>query len=237
MSDPEDDDVLAAEYVLGTLDSQERAHVQRLIDNDTDLRRKVLAWEDRLAPLLDLYVDVAAPPHLLRSVMAQLDRLAGAATVLAPPQVVALRRSIRRWRFATASLAAFAAALVAWIMIMPRNEAQGRFVAVLQKDPASPAVLLDVDVPARRAIIREVSSDRPMDKSYELWLINPEVGAPRSLGVLRAPGVTKASLQAYDPAVIARSTYAITLEPLGGSPTGVPSGPPILTGKLVDRGS
>jgi anti-sigma-K factor RskA len=42
-----------------------------------------------------------------------------------------------------------------------------------------------------------------------------------------------ASLSAYDPAVVACVTYAVTVEPPGGSPTGQPSGTPVFVGKLI----
>ena len=38
----------------------------------------------------------------------------------------------------------------------------------------------------------------------------------------------------YDPATISSATYTISLEPEGGSPTGVPTGPILFTGTLVE---
>ncbi len=134
--------------------------------------------------------------------------------------------SVRRWRAATAACAALAAALLAWVSLAPAPKQDQRFVAVLQKDANSPAVLLEVDVGTRRLTIRPVSGQEPADKSQELWLIDASLGAPRSLGTLAPNGTTRASLASYDPAIIQGATYAVTLEPLGGSPTGKPSGPP-----------
>jgi hypothetical protein len=45
-----------------------------------------------------------------------------------------------------------------------------------------------------------------------------------------------ASLSAYDPAVVAGATYAVTVEPPGGSPSGQPSGTPVFVGKLIPVG-
>lgn len=236
MSDSEEDDVLAAEYVLGTLDAEERSSLDRRLVDDPTLRRHVGEWEDRFSPLLGLYREVPPPPHVLSRVTSRLGDL-DSHSLLQPDNVVVLRRSVQRWRLVAGALTALAAALIAWIVVGPTPNQTGRFVAVLQKDAASPAILLDVDIGARRAMIRQVSTDRPADKSYELWLINPEVGGPRSLGILNPQGVTKASLASYDAAVIARATYAITVEPAGGSPSGIPSGQPILSGKLVDQGN
>ena len=57
--------------------------------------------------------------------------------------------------------------------------------------------------------------------------------APRSLGVLGSEDYTvQATLASYDPAVINNATYGISLEPLGGSPTGQPTGP-VIHAKLL----
>ena len=46
-----DPDALAAEFVLGTLDSDERAHAQSLLGADEEFQAKVKVWERRLGEL------------------------------------------------------------------------------------------------------------------------------------------------------------------------------------------
>jgi len=41
-------------------------------------------------------------------------------------------------------------------------------------------------------------------------------------------------LSAYAPEVVNQATYAVTVEPEGGSPTGVATGPIVFTGKLIE---
>jgi len=45
--------------------------------------------------------------------------------------------------------------------------------------------------------------------------------------VLADDAGVKANLASYDPSVINNATFGISLEPLGGSPTGQPTGPVI----------
>jgi anti-sigma-K factor RskA len=62
MSDAEDDkDVLAAEYVLGTLDADDRANAQMLIAIDPAFAANVARWERRLGELHAL-VEPVEPP-------------------------------------------------------------------------------------------------------------------------------------------------------------------------------
>ena len=67
----------------------------------------------------------------------------------------------------------------------------------------------------------------------ELWLIPPD-GKPRPVGLLRADQTVTLTLPA-DLAALAKkdAVLAVSLEPPGGSTTGLPTGPVIATGKLT----
>ena len=226
MSVPDEDDPEAGEYVLGTLDAAERSAVAARREGDAALDARIASWENRLAPLLAATPEIDPPQHIFPALLA---RLFGAGSLPEPHHLAQIRRLDRRvrlWRAATAGCAALAAALLAWIAV-PAQKPEQNFVAVLQKDANSPAILLDVDVGARRLTIRPLATTAQADKSYELWLINPALGAPRSLGTLSPNGATRTSLASFDPGTIEAATYAVTLEPVGGSPTGAPSGAPI----------
>jgi anti-sigma-K factor RskA len=103
-----------------------------------------------------------------------------------------------------------------------------QFVAVFQKDEQSPAFVMSVDVEKRMVTVRQVAAERLADRTYQLWIATQPGAAPRSLGVLGNDDFTvRAALADYDPAVINNATFGISLEPLGGSPTGQPTGPVI----------
>lgn len=53
------DELRAAEYVLGTLEAEDRRELEARLAQDADLRSIVQIWEERLAPLAA--VDAAAP--------------------------------------------------------------------------------------------------------------------------------------------------------------------------------
>ena len=57
----DESDILAAEYVLGTLPLAERAAVETRIRRDAHFALAVAAWENRLAGLNDAYQDAPAP--------------------------------------------------------------------------------------------------------------------------------------------------------------------------------
>ncbi len=232
-----DDDFAAAEYVLGTLDPGERAVVAARRLREPDLDEAIRAWEARLAPLAEAAGPIEPPRGLLPAIEA---RIRGATPEAAGnPGVDALRRSLIRWR-----AAAIAASIVAGVLAVgfaaretTREALPHQYVAVLQKDAASPAFAITVNLDSREFTVRPIAATAPPGKAYELWLIDPKIGAPRSLGVIAADSATRsANLARYDRAVVADATYAVTIEPPGGSPTGQPSGPPVFVGKLIPVG-
>ena len=108
-----------------------------------------------------------------------------------------------------------------------------QFVAVFQKDEQSPAFVMTIDTDKRTVTVRQVAAERLADKSYQLWIATQPGAAPRSLGVLGTDDYTvQATLASYDPAVVNNATFGISLEPLGGSPTGQPTGP-VIHAKLL----
>jgi anti-sigma-K factor RskA len=164
-------------------------------------------------------------------------------------EIVMLSRRVRRWRGLAAATTLLAACLVMVVAareiapgflpapLRPAQVAQasGRFVAVLQRDSDSPAFLLTVDVANRSLTVRRVAADIQTGKSYELWLVSNRFPAPRSLGVISPDTFTVRPLQVtYDPDTLEAATYAVSLEPEGGSPTGAPTGPVLYLGKLVE---
>lgn len=237
MTDPDDMDMLAAEYVLGTLDATDRAAADARIAADPAFARAVDGWAHRLGPLHALTRPLAPPPHLRERILAQLgDRQDAQQGSAAGSNVVALQRSRNGWRAAALTLGAAAAALSGILVTGGLTPPQpATYVAVLQKDAASPAFLLTVDTRSRSLTVRPVSAPAQREKSYELWLVHDSLTAPKSLGVLpdTAP-LVHASLGGYPEAVVENATYAVSLEPRGGSPTGLPTGPVVFSGKLIE---
>ena len=111
----------------------------------------------------------------------------------------------------------------------------GQYVALLQKDGVSPAFILTVDGATKNFTVRRVGATPEPGKSYELWLVSDKLQRPRSLGVIGGNDfTTRPALNAYDADTVNKATFAVTLEPEGGSPTGVATGPIVFTGKLIE---
>jgi anti-sigma-K factor RskA len=174
--------------------------------------------------------------------------------------VIRLSLQARRWRNVAAAMAALAAALVAMLSaqvyrpdllpgaLRPKPRIQvvevktpvpaasaAQFVALLQKDSASPAFILTVDAVTKNFTVRRVGATPEPGKSFELWIVSDKLQRPRSLGVIGGNDFTvRPALASYDSDTVNRATYAVSVEPEGGSPTDAPTGPVVFTGKLIE---
>jgi anti-sigma-K factor RskA len=198
------------------------------------------------APVTTAASQTEAPPFLpaIRDAVIASDNAA----------VLQLGARVRQWRTVANAMTALAAVLLAALgiqiyrpellpaVLRPRLHTQieakappAQFVALLQNDGASPAFILTVDAGSRTFTVRRVGAGPEPGKNYELWLVSDRLQQPRSLGVIGSSDfTTRPALSSYDADMVSQATYAVTLEPEGGSPSGVPTGQILFSGKLIE---
>lgn len=222
--------MLAAEYVLGTLHGRARARFARLLAQDAGLRREVTYWEQRLAGL----AGTIAPVTPREVVWAAIDRAINANTVSALPQRGAGTLAFWRGWAAVSTAAALLLGVGLWqqsqrVPEVVTVQAPARplpYVAMLQ--PEKSEAHWKVSLYPDRGIMKVAATGqyaKPSDRDLELWLI--EAKGPRSLGLLPATGTAEMRLP-REAVLQGELTLAISVEPRGGSPTGLPTGPVIL---------
>jgi anti-sigma-K factor RskA len=228
--DPELRERLAAEYVLGTLPNRARRRFERLIAEDPALARVVAAWADRLSPI-DTAAPTADPPaRIWHAVAARI------AADLAPPIPARSRPvSFAFWRGLAVAACAAAAGLIIYIAAFPRPTGllAPTVVAVLADQSGAPSWIAIAGPHQGEVSVSVVGSSAGDTRhSFELWGITG--GTPRPLGLLRPqPGnaTTIRTVQLPPPGDL----LAVSLEPTGGSPTGLPTGPVLSRGKVLVR--
>ena len=232
MSELPDIDALAGEYVLGTLDATERIAVAARLQREPALAQAVENWQRRLAPLDAAVAPVTPPAALWNQIATRIAQPTGSASA----GVSRLQRSVRRWRAATVAASAIAASLLMVMTyreysrsLMPQN-----FVAIFQKDDASPSFVMSVDLATKTLSVRRVAATVPEGKTYQLWIAADQLGpGPQSLGLVEGQLTqVRAAIQNIDPAVVQTALFGVSLEPTGGSPTGKPTGP-VFHAKLI----
>jgi anti-sigma-K factor RskA len=228
-----EDDLSAAEFALGSLDFAERTTLAARRQREPELDDAISTWELRLSPLAEAIPPIEPPRDYLADIWRRISGGAANDNI-----VLDLTRRLQRWRVSAIAAASVAAALAIGIGLREnlRPAAPHEFVAVLQKSADAPAFIVTVNIDTRSLTVRPVAAPAQPDKAYELWIIDAKLGAPRSLGVLDQKNPTAPNLSTYDPTVVQSATYAVTVEPPGGSPTGQPTSAPVFVGKLIATG-
>lgn len=231
-ADPDDRDLRAAEYVLGSLSAPERAAMALEITVDPAARAAVRDWERRLAPLALAAPEVDPGPGLWPAIAAALPERPSVAAAN-DNRVRDLARSLRLWRGVAAGAGALAAGLALYIAAGPGRPDAARYVAVVNRAGEAPALIVSIDTAAGIARVRPVGAETPAGRSLELWY----VGAgqpPRSLGVIGAQAKRLPLPAGAERAKLADGLFAVSVEPPGGSPTGTATGPVVYSGKLIE---
>ena len=226
---PEDGELLAAELAFGLLDAAERQTAEARLGSDGAFAAIHARWQNYALTMFD-HPGEAPSASVWNAIETRLP---------ANDSAPAPSGSLRWWRMGT--FAATAAAIVLGVVALQKPQTIIERVPVAQQASAPMvAVLTDkkgfVTVSFDPASGRMTSAVTGLDigeHSAELWVI-PADGKPRSMGVMNVstPGWAKVP-GAASSVMAAGVTIAVSVEPMGGSPTGQPTGPVILTGKLA----
>jgi anti-sigma-K factor RskA len=220
----------ADDYVLGLLSAAEMTAFEAEMETNGPLRTAVAASRDRFLELDLAGQTQSASPDLWSRIESSLgvqDAPTPAAARILPANANDNRLS--RWkRAAFAGVAASAVlALALGYAIIDRPAPQ--VIAVLMDDKGAPLVLVE-DFGNTHARITPLGDfTAPSDKSMQVWTLpNKEMG-PTSLGLLDAWKTSNLDSRTL-PQPHEEQLYEITLEQLGGSPTGRPTGPILVKG-------
>lgn len=241
-------DVLAGEYVLGVLDAQERRAAEARIDSDREFAAAVLQWQQHLMPLADEIAPVAVPERVWVRIRASLGLDAPAPRPR--PAAPGFWDSVRTWRWLSAGGFATATACLLALLLarapVPPPAAQPPPVATtttpkpsgiamtstLMQDDGKPGYVALMDADKRSITLTPLAGARDADRVPELWLI-PADGKARSMGVFDEAKARVARIpDALMPMLSDGAVLAVTMEPPGGAPGGVATGPVVAKGGI-----
>jgi len=217
---------VAGEYVLGVLNAAERRAFEARMAQDPALRSEVEYWERRLGVLASELKPIDPPPRVWANIESAL---------AARPAQSGFWHHLPFWRWAAIGSAAVAAAsLVALAYIARVSTANEPLVATLQASGGQSRFVAAIDSGGRGLTIVPASLPDFGQRALELWLIAPG-DHPRSLGLIELSRPVHIDLpNDLMPRVRPEATLAVSSEPPGGSPTGLPTGPVIASGKLTN---
>jgi len=212
-------DRLAAEYVLGTLRFRARRRFERWLLSP-QVGALVKAWEERLAGLEPHLPSIAPPATVWRGIETRLKlRKLG-------------RASVTRYLAIAASLLFFAMlgvlAVRNWdeTSVTPPVQLAATQKAFIEENAETIYWRVELlgDNRELNLHVQQVH-ELPPGKAFELWALTAS-GTPVSLGLMPTTGDHHRVLtEAQRAALSGAKQLAVSLEPAGGSPTGLPTGP------------
>jgi anti-sigma-K factor RskA len=231
--DPNRRHLIAAEYVLGTLRGAARRRFEQLRDEDASYCKEADDWQAKLNLMAEAIPGIEPPPSLWR-------RIERGIADSSPVKIV--WRSAAFWRgFSVVAGAVAAALLILFVQSRPPQlPSMPSQVAVLNDKDAKPAWVVRSDFTGHRIAVETLRpQQQPAGTSFELWMIPSTTGQPpMSLGLLSAQGDIRITLSDPQFAVLrGAAALAVSLEPAGGSQTGLPTGPVLYQGTLVPAAS
>lgn len=227
-------DRLAAEYVLGTMPARARRRFTTLLRQIPALRRAVAEWESRLLPLAGQLPAIEPPARVWAAIAS---RVHGGS----PSPRAGFWESLSFWRLSSL-VSTLALALVVFINLpgpQPVEPISGRMVVVMNdlqtKQPAMTATW-EPDRAGERIVRLRVMGHAEMapGTAWEMWMLPDDNGKPVSLGLI----TTHETQTFVVPAALAQrldraAGLGMSVEPAGGSPTGLPTGPVLYAGKCI----
>ncbi|WP_299044396.1 anti-sigma factor [uncultured Tateyamaria sp.] len=212
----DENEVLAAEYVVGLLSTDERRAVETRARTDQALTAQIRAWEVYLSGLNEEY-GFAQPSGQVKKAIDQ--------------RLFETPRPRQHW-WARAGLVAtvLALALIIGSISLDTRDAT-RMIAQLDSGESAYRFVVEVGEATETIDVSLTAGDPAADGVFELWLLL-EGGAPQSLGTFAQSArlQSSAAWQVQEGMVL-----AVSLEPVGGSPTGTPTGPVLAVGALNDE--
>ncbi|HEY9019541.1 MAG TPA: anti-sigma factor [Paracoccaceae bacterium] len=219
----EDDSLLAAEYVLRLLDPAEEARVAARLAREPALAAAVAAWTARLSGL-DAEVVEATPRA---AVKVDLER-----RLFGLPQRAPFWQRAGLWQ--AVSLASLAVAGFLAVQSLQLSEGPARaplFVSEIAAEDQSLRLLAVYDSAAAELRVTRTAGDAAEGRVLQLWAIAGDA-PPVSLGVLPSDATTAVILPDALRAGVADLVLAVSDEPPGGSPTGLPTGAVLAVGQV-----
>ena len=241
-------DTLAADYVMGLLDSASEAAADERLEHDEAFARAVNGWRMRLSDF-DTSAEPETPTAQLWQRIAQSTKTDRSGTVPAgmrgAMRGATLWHNLRFWRVTglVGTAAAIIFAFLAIGAITTSKNLRRDLIALAQRKPVYVAVLVNDPTREVGAVVNAYANGRveliplktievPQGRSLQVWTLWDRAVGPRPVGLTGQARALELNLDEL-PETSANQLFEITLEPEGGSPTGRPTGPILFKGSTA----
>lgn len=222
MTDPNEnqDTVIVAEYTLGLMDPAEAKAFAIKLTEDSKLRAEYIRWTEHFSKLSNEIEAVEPPAHLKANIH---KRLFGE---------VETTTSAGGWfNLRWAGALAFTCVLAIMLYINMPATFTPTYTAQLSSEENALNLTALYDENKQSLKLASFQGTPAPGRDFELWLIVAEQ-APVSLGVMTSIANKSIMIPSDLAGSLNGATLALSDEPLGGSPTGSPTGAVLVAGTV-----
>ncbi len=195
---PELQELLASNYVAGTLRGAARRRMETLMRDNSSMTQKVRQWEAKLQPLHEATAPVAPKVATWQSISESIN---GAAE----PLIATLKRRLNLYKYLTAMAMTFAlvAGFMLWfpkptptpVATVPVSSAVINYVAVMNDRDEQPSMVVTLTKEGRVLSLDVLKKPKlEADQKLQLWAVSREDGSIKSLAAVDLDKHVKTSL-------------------------------------------
>lgn len=223
----QNDDVFAAEFVIGLLSSNDHLTARRRMSSDPDFSALVGQWQARLAHMADL--EALEPPKGAKNAI--MKRL------FPDLRPVSIWDRVGLWKGLAAGALAGLLMLSVWVWQMAPDNQQGPlYTAEIVSDTGDFRVIAVVDRPENEVVLIRTAGAAPDGRVLQVWTHGPDEPA-QSVGLWQSGQSIRLPLPTDIATVQGTLTLGVSEEPPGGSATGSPTGRVFGTVDIVGYGN
>jgi anti-sigma-K factor RskA len=213
---------LAEDYLTGGMSTRTKARYERLLRREPILSQALEPLQNRLNGLYRLLPVVHPPARVWKGIEGRLFARSAGVSVF--------------WSYWAVAASVTSLVLLGGLLALNQqlSAPSTQYVAVLSVENQEPSWVVSIQPGTHKMIMTSVKP-KALDASqdYELWVIEDGQAHPRSLGLLPVGPHFELAMQ---PETLTRLTdairLAVTIEPAGGSPSGLPTSQPIVLSGL-----
>ncbi|MGH1486725.1 MAG: anti-sigma factor [Cellvibrionaceae bacterium] len=230
---------LADEYVLGTLHGAARARFERLMYDDASLRALVDKSASQWSQLTELVPQVKPPQHVWENIQQRTKPHIVSQTKPSASGSIFSALGLNFWRawavVATVTAIFFGVSTMQWQANPITGSAANYFVLITDDAKSQASWIIGADQKTQIMSVKALSPQPlPEDRVFQLWVKVKNETAVRSVGLIPASGEATLSISAAINAILSNvEKFGVSVEPLGGSPTGQPTTTPLYHGKVL----
>jgi len=219
--DPKLQDLLASNYVIGTMRGKARKRFEQLMHQNPAIEQRVRKWEAKFQP-----VHTATQP--VQPQKATWEKIANQINNTSNQMVNSLLSKLRLYQYLTAfafslSLVACLVSYMSYSVSVPSNTVS--YVAVLKNDIEQPVMVATLQKDGRLLALDLLQKPKVAEENdIQIWAVSKNDGSIKSLGLIEIEKHVELQLTKPEWGLIKSAEFLmVSIENKGGSTTGLPS--------------